>query len=126
MSALEDLSALISGNSRVIIIADRDVNLKEAVGENRLFLLKMPEGTLASGGRGGGFGERRVVRVVEFKYSDGSFEKLFDTVDEGRVAQFEIPYYVARMPLTLADGTETMGYGVVERELVDQFVAKTK
>ena len=87
-------------------------------------MLKLAEGSLASGGRGGGFGERRVVKVLLFRCSEGACEKLFETEDEARVAQFEVPYYVARLPVTLADGTESMGYGVVEPELVGQFLTK--
>lgn len=126
MRAIDELSSLLSGPSRAIVIAQRDVDLKSLAGENTLFVLKMAEGSLAAGGRGGGFGERRVNRVSLYHYKDGSCEKLFDTEDEAKVSQFEVPYYVARMPLTLIDGTESMGYGVVEPELVDLYVSKTK
>ena len=95
-------------------------------GSNSFFLLKMAEGSLAAGGRGGGFGERRVVAVSQFRYTDGVCVKLFDTADESKVALFEIPFYVARTPMTLPDGSESIGYGVVDAELVSQFVNKTK
>lgn len=124
MNALDDLSDMISGESRVIIIAQHDVDLSSLSGENNLFLLKMTEGSLAAGGRGGGFGERRVVKVVQFRCRDGAYEKVFETTDEAKVSEFEIPYYVARMPVILRDGTESMGYGVVEPELVRQFAVK--
>lgn len=124
LSDLDELSEMISGGSRVIVIAQRDVDLKSLAGENNLFLLKMMEGSLAAGGRGGGFGERKVVKVAHFRYHDGVCEKVFETVDEGRVSKFEIPYHVARMPMTLRDGTESIGYGVIEPELVEQFAAR--
>jgi hypothetical protein len=123
---IDELSGLVSGPSRAVIIAQRDVNLQSLSGENTLFVLRMAEGSLAAGGRGGGFGERRLTRVSLYHYKDGLCEKLFDTEDEDKVNQFEVPYYVARMPLTLVDGTESMGYGVVEPELVDQYITKTK
>ena len=37
---------------------------------------------------------------------------------ENEVAAYEVPYYVSRLPMTMADGTEAMGYGVVDPELV--------
>jgi hypothetical protein len=108
------------------VVTQKDLDLKSLQGENSLFVLQMAEGSLAAGGRGGGFGERRVVRVSMFHYKDGVCEKQFESYDDSKVQQFEVPYHVARMPLTLLDGTETMGYGVVDPELVEQFVARTK
>ncbi len=93
--------------------------------DNELFILQMLEGSHAAGGRGGGFGERRVVKVMLFRSSGGSWEKLYETEDEAKVSEFEIPYYVARIPIRLADGTEAMGYGVVEPELVQKMSSKT-
>ena len=108
------------------MIAQRDVDLRSLSGENALFAMKMAEGSLAAGGRGGGFGERRVVSVSLFRYKDGSCEKLFSTEDASQIERFEIPFYVARMPLTLRDGTESMGYGVVDPELVHRYLDYTK
>ncbi len=125
MTALDELSALISGNSRAILLSQRDVDLKTLPGENNIFVLRMAEGSLAGGGRGGGFGERTVNLVVLFRWRDGAVEKLFETADPARIGQFEIPYYVARLPITLRDGTESMGYGVVEPDLVREYLAKT-
>ncbi len=124
MSALEELSSHLTGGSRVIMIAEKDVDLKTPPGENRIFLLRIAEGSLASGGRGGGFGERRVVGVLLFSFRNGAWKKLFETADETRSGEFEVPYYVSRLPLTLTDGTEAMGYGVVEPELVRQMMVK--
>jgi len=124
MRALEELSSYLTGGSRVIVLAEKDVDLRIAERGNRLFLLKIAEGSLAAGGRGGGFGERKVVSVICFSSAGGSWEKLFETNEESVASTFEVPYYVSRLPLTLADGTEIMGYGVVEPELVAQMAAK--
>ncbi len=124
MNPIEELSSHLAGGSRVIVIAERDVDLKAPSSPSRLFLLKMAEGSLASGGRGGGFGERKLVGVFLFSFRDGIWTKLFETTEEARVGEFEVPYYVSRLPLTLLDGTESMGYGVVEPELVQQMMAK--
>jgi hypothetical protein len=123
LAALQELEDQLSGGSRAIVISQKDVDLK-APDPNRLIVLKMAEGSLASGGRGGGFGERRAVKVSVFSYENGECNKLFETEDEAKVAQFEIPYYVSRIPIILRDGTESMGYGVVEPELVQQLMGK--
>lgn len=124
MPALEELSSLLTGAARVIAISEKDLDLRKTATENQVFLLKMAEGSLAAGGRGGGFGERRVVRVLRFKQTSGEWEKLLDSEDEAAMAKFEIPYYVARMPVTMQDGAEIVGYGVVDPQLVAEFAAK--
>ncbi len=124
MNAVEEISSLLSGGSRVVVIAEEDVNLKSLRGKNTLFLLMVAEGSQAAGGRSGGLGERRVVGVTEFRYEDGECEKLFETSEEAKVVEFEVPHYVTRMPMTLRDGTEIVGYGVVDPELVSSFAEK--
>jgi hypothetical protein len=124
MEVSEDLASILTGGSRVIVIAEKDVDLRPQSGDNRLFLLKIAEGSLASGGRGGGFGERRVVEVSSFEHKSGVWSKIFRTDDETSLLAYEVPYHVSRLPLTLLDGTESMGYGVVEPELVREFERK--
>lgn len=124
MTPIDELSSLLSGPSRVVVIASRDVDLKSLSGENDLVLMKILEGSSAAGGRGGGFGERKVVMVAHYRCIDGRCEKIFETTDEGRAAEFEVPFHVARMPIVLRDGTDAMGYGVVDPDLVREMVAK--
>lgn len=124
MDTVGELNALLTGPARSIVIAEKDVDLKGLRGTNLLFVLSMAEGSLAAGGRGAGFGERRVVRATLFRYVDGVCEKLYESPDEASAGEFEVPYYVSRLPLTLSDGTESMGYGVVDPELVSQMAKK--
>ena len=124
MGPLQELSALITGESRVVVIAERDVDLRPSPQSNRLIILRIAAGSHAAGGRGGGYGERRVVNVSCYVASGGAWSKVFETNKESEAAGFEVPYYVSRIPITLADGTETMGYGVVEPGLVSQMATK--
>ena len=124
MEPLEELSSLIAGESRVVVIAERDVDLRRPSEPNKLFLLKIASGSHAAGGRGGGYGERRVVSVSCFVSAGGKWSKIFETNKESDATAFEVPYYVSRIPITLADGTETMGYGVIEPDLVRQMALK--
>jgi len=125
LTPLQELSDLLSGRSRVIVISERDVDLRSGHGEGKVFVMKMVEGSLAAGGRGAGFGERRITKVALYRLSVSGCEKLFETEDEPRLATFEVPYYVSRLPFTLENGSEVMGYGVVDPDLVAEFSKKT-
>jgi len=117
LEALEELVAYLTGPSRAVVIARKDVDLRHQSGENRLFVLSIGEGSHAAGGRGGGFGERKVTAVACFELKEQTWSVIF-RADAGNAAEFEVPYYVSRIPLTLADGSEAMGYGVIDPELV--------
>jgi hypothetical protein len=118
MDCLDEIATSLSGGGRVIVVSERDVDLRKGSPPNRMVFLRMTEGSLAAGGRGGGFGERRVVRVTVYGNAEGSWAKLFETEDPLKVSGYEIPYHVSRLPFFMPDGTEEMGYGVVEPELV--------
>ena len=123
MDVLEEIGSHLTGSSRAVVISDRDLDLRPGSGDVRFFLLKIGEGSLAAGGRGGGFGERKVTAAFCYTRRNGGWAKLFEA-DEGRASQFEVPYHVSRLPMTLADGTESMGYGVVDLDLVHEMSAK--
>ncbi len=117
MNPIDELVARLSGSSRAIVIARRDVDLRPQSGENTLFVLGIGEGSLAAGGRGGGFGERKVTAVSCFELKAGAWSLVFEAGSE-KAGEYEVPYHVSRLPITMADGSETMGYGVVDPELV--------
>jgi hypothetical protein len=123
MDPLEEIMSHLSGSSRAILISEKDVDLRPGAEDNRVFLLKIGEGSLAAGGRGGGFGERKVTAVLCYQRSKGAWARLYEAKEE-EVGRFPVPYYVSRLPLTLADGSETMGYGVVEPDLVREMSSK--
>jgi hypothetical protein len=125
LSPLEELVSHLSGPSRAIVVSSRDVDLRPGAEDNRLFVLKIGEGSLAAGGRGAGFGERKVTAVLCYERREGEWVKLFEAEGEERAAEFEVPYYVSRLPLLLVDGSESMGYGVVDPELVAEMSAKS-
>ncbi len=125
LTPLEELASHLSGSSRAIVISSKDVDLRPGSEDNTIFVLKIGEGSLAAGGRGGGFGERKVTGVLCFELSRGEWAKRFEAKGEEGASGFEVPYYVSRLPLVLADGTETMGYGVVDPALVAEMCAKS-
>jgi hypothetical protein len=123
MDDLDELTSHLSGASRAIVISEQEVDLRPQSGENRLFLLKIGEGSLAAGGRGGGFGERKVTAVLCFELKDGAWRRIYKA-DDASLRDFEVPYYVSRLPMTMADGSEAMGYGAIEPDLVRDFAKK--
>jgi len=124
LDALGELVSRLTGQSRAIVIARTIVDLRPQSGENRLFVLSIAEGSLAAGGRGGGFGERKVSAVSCYDLKSGSWSLVFRAAPES-VGEYEVPYHVSRLPMTLADGSEGMGYGVVDPELVSELSKKS-
>ncbi len=124
MDALEELVAALTGPSRAIVIAQKDVDLRPQSGENRLFVLSIGEGSLAAGGRGGGFGERKVTAVACFELKSSVWSVVFRAGTQ-KMEEYEVPYYVSRLPMTMADGSEAVGYGVVDPELVSSLAKKS-
>ncbi len=124
MGALEELVAILTGPSRAIVIAQKEVDLRPQSGENRIFVLSIGEGSLAAGGRGGGFGERKVTAVTCFDLKAGAWSVVFKG-DPDKTDEYEVPYHVSRLPMTMDDGSEAMGYGVVDPELVSSLAKKS-
>src|SRR6059036_228643 len=121
MTPLEELASLLSAKGRRIFVAENDVDLKSLQGENSIFVLQLPEGSTAAGGRAGGFGERRVERLYAFHYSNGSCRKLFEVDSPEKLERFELPYHAAGMQVLLPDGTERIISGVVDPEFVASY-----
>lgn len=121
MTPAEELNLALSGRYRAIVIAEKPVDISPTNQGNRLFLMKVAEGSMAAGGRGGGFGERRVVRVSAFEVKGSDLERTFETEDDSVLGRFEIPYYVSRIPVVLSDHSEAMGYGVIDPALLEEF-----
>ena len=124
MDALAELSGHLSGSARAIVISQTDLDLRPGAPNNRIFIMKIGEGSLAAGGRGGGFGERKVKAALCYELRAGVWSKLFEAKEDA-LAGYDIPYYVSRIPITMSDGAETMGYGVVDRELVAELSSRS-
>jgi hypothetical protein len=123
MDVLQEINDHLSGDSRAIVISDKELDFRPGSGDFRFFLLKIGEGSLAAGGRGGGFGERKVTAVLCFGRKEGAWSKLLEAKGD-QAAGFDVPYYVSRLPMILSDGTEVMGYGVVDPDLVRDMMSR--
>ncbi len=121
MTPLEELTHLLSEKGRKILVAENPVDLKSLHGENFVYILQLPEGSTAAGGRAGGFGERRLEKLYAFHYSNGSCRKLFEVESSEKLERFELPYHAAGMPVLLPDGTERIISGIVDPEFVASY-----
>jgi|GEM_PF-6437598 len=90
MDELEELSSHLVAGSKVIVITEKNVDLRAAASGNWFFSPEITEGSLSAGGHGG-LGEPKVVRVFCLSSKVGSWTKLFETQDGSSAADFELP-----------------------------------
>jgi len=121
MTPLEELAKLISEKGRKILVAQNPVDLRSLQGENSVFILQLPEGSSAAGGRAGGFGERRLSKLYCFHYSEGACRKLYEVDSAEKLERFDLPYHAAGTPVILPDGSETVISGVIDPEFVESY-----
>jgi hypothetical protein len=121
MTALEELTQLLSEKGRRIIVAENSIDLKAMAGENSIFVLQLPEAGTAAGGRAGGFGERRVEKLYAFHYANGACRKLFEVDSSDKLERYELPYHAAGTPVVLPDGSERIVSGVIDPEFAASY-----
>ncbi len=121
MTPLEELVVLLSGKGRRLFVAENEVNLKSLEGENSIFVLQLPEGSMSAGGRAGGFGERRVEKLYAFHYANGTCRKLFEVNSPEKLEKYEVPYHAAGTPVVLPDGSERIVSGVIDPEFAESY-----
>ena len=121
MTPLEELTLLISEKGRKILVAENPVDLQKLQGGNSVYILQLPEGSMAAGGRAGGFGERRLEKLYAFHYEDGACFKLFEVDSPEKLEKFDLPYHAAGTPIILPDGSERIMSGVIDPEFVESY-----
>jgi hypothetical protein len=122
MAALDELAHLLGEKGRRILVAENPVDLKVLGGKNSIFVLQLPEGgSLAAGGRAGGFGVRKIEKLYAFHYEDGAVRKLFEVDSPEKLENFELPYHAAGTPIIMPDGSERVISGVIDPEFVANY-----
>lgn len=112
---------MISEKGRKILVAENPVDLQRLQGGNSVYILQLPEGSMAAGGRAGGFGERRLEKLYAFHYEDGACFKLFEVDSPEKLEKFDLPYHAAGTPVILPDGSERVMSGVIDPEFVESY-----
>ncbi len=121
MTPIEELATLLAEKGRRIIVAENPIDLRSLHGQNFVYVLQLPEGSLAAGGRAGGFGERTVEKLYAFHYENGSCRKLFEIDTPEKLEHFELPYHASGTPVILPDGSERIVSGVIDPEFVESY-----
>lgn len=100
------------------MVTDDVVDLGKLESPNEIYVLQLPDGSSAAGGRGGGFGERHVIKAYHFRCGQGTCSKVAEFEDEERLESLDLPYHATAFPVLLPDGREKLVSGVVDRQLV--------
>src|SRR5207245_10168264 len=104
MSPIDELDHLRWEKGRRSLSAENPVDLKALGGKNSIFGLQLPEGSLAAGGRAGGFGVRKIEKLYAFHYEDGACRKLFEVDSPEKLESFGLPHHAAVKPLIMRAG----------------------
>ena len=110
----DSIDTILQLPQRKIVVAESEVFLEKQI-KNDIFILLVEESTGSAGGRAAGFGYRRVERIYGFScYESGKCTKFFDTTEQGKIDQFDIPYSAVAMDIRLSDGKPYVLQGIVD------------
>ena len=110
----DSIDTILQLPQRKIVVAENDVFLDKQI-KNDIFILLVEESTGSAGGRAAGFGYRRVERIYGFScYESGKCTKFFDTAEQYKIDQFDIPYSAVAMDTRLSDGNPYVLQGIVD------------
>ena len=118
---LPDILELINGRGRRVYVAEKLIDLGDLGVSNNIYVLQLPEGSTAAGGRGGGLGERRIVKVYHFECGSGSCRKVGEFEDAERLDSLDLPYHATAMPILDPEGNERLVSGVVDAQFAESY-----
>jgi hypothetical protein len=121
MTPLEELTQLLVEKGRKVLVAQNPVDLQKLQEENSVYILQLPDGSSAAGGRAGGFGERRLEKLYAFHYENGACYKLFEVDNPEKLERFDLPYHATGTSIILPDGSERVMSGVIDPEFVESY-----
>ncbi len=121
MDGLTELLELVSGKGRRVYVTEKPIDLRDLRTANTIYILQLPDGSSAAGGRGGGFGERRIVRLFHFECGDGACVKVGEVEDDVKLDSLDLPYHATAMPILDPEGKERLVSGVVDPSFVASY-----
>jgi hypothetical protein len=117
----DSIDTLLQLPQRKIVVAENDILLDKQI-KNDIFILLVEESAGSAGGRAAGFGYRRVERICGFScYESGKCTKIFDTTEQDKIDQFDIPYSAVAMDIRLSDGKPYVLQGIVDPSYVETY-----
>ena len=116
---LQALVSLIESRMRCVYVSERPIDLTKPEEPNTIFVLQLPEGfSTAAGSRGGGFGERRILKVHQYACGQGGCKKVKEFESQEVTETLDLPYHAAAFPIILPDGREKLVSGVADVDFV--------
>lgn len=115
------IDAILQLPQRKLVISQNDVYLDDKQAKNEIFILMVEESRGSAGGRAAGSGYRRINRIYGFSCDGGRCDKFFDTDDQSKIEQFDIPYSAVAMDIRLSDGRPYVVQGVVDPSFVETY-----
>ncbi|HEU5445688.1 MAG TPA: hypothetical protein VFU67_00955 [Nitrososphaeraceae archaeon] len=117
----ESLNSVLLDGSRKIVVCINDIDLSKK-NENTIFILFVEESRGSAGGRIGGAGLRRISRISCFKITNGTAQKVFETENENAISNFEVPLSAVAMDIKLSNGASKVIQGIVDENLVNNYL----
>lgn len=119
----ESIDAILQLPQRKLVVAQSEVHLDSEQTKNEIFLLMVEESKGSAGGRAAGSGHRRIEKIYGFSCEAGTSTKFFETEEQDKVDQFDIPYSAVAMDIRLSDGRPYVVQGVIDPNLVASYRA---
>lgn len=114
MDDLSEFLELVNSKGRRVYVTSKPIDLRTPNSSNDIYVLQLPDGSTAAGGRGGGFGERRIVKVYHFEAGEGGLRKVSEIEDDERLDSLDLPYHATAMPILDPQGNEKLVSGVID------------
>jgi hypothetical protein len=121
MDGLAEFLELVTGKGRRVYVAEKPIDLRDLSTPNTVYVLQLPDGSTAAGGRGGGFGERRIVRLYHFEFAGGTCTKAGEVDSDEKLDSLDLPYHATAMPVLDTDGKERLVSGVIDPSFVSSY-----
>lgn len=123
MAGADEFVALLESQGRRVFVTEELIDLDKLDRPNQIYVLEMQSSSTAAGGRGGGMGDRRVVKVYHFSCGDGECRKVGVSEDSEKIERLDLPYHATAFPILMHGGKEKLATGVVDRELAASYRA---
>jgi hypothetical protein len=117
----QEFIRLIETKGRRVFVTEELIDLRSLDQPNEIYILQMPDGSTAAGGRGGGMGERRVVKVYHYSCGQGDCRKVAEFEDAEKIESLDLPYHATAFPIILPGGEEKLVSGVADKELAGSY-----
>lgn len=118
----DSIDAILQLPQRKLVVAQSDVYLDKQT-KNEIFILMIEESRGSAGGRAAGSGHRRVEKIYGFACDGGSCTKFFESSEQDKVNQFDIPYSAVAMDIRLSDGRSYVVQGIVDPDFVASYLS---